>query len=206
MTLGWTYLDGSLVKKFFSALKDWRRGYRELHFSIRGRADIISTETIVSAFGLPSMLFLKPNLHLNHNRFFEDCTYTSTSGILVADATLSALSIMAHLDTLQKLFVSIDSRIDARLNFVTPIDTNLEVDGNTEVIVAHETMPILQTSSDVAAKIFTSTIDIPNSTGQVDGEIFIHATDTSVDIIIRDDPSMVQVVGKAVTPIVEITN
>ena len=34
----------------------------------------------------------------------------------VADATLSALSIMAHLDTLQKLFVSIDSRIDARLS------------------------------------------------------------------------------------------
>ena len=34
----------------------------------------------------------------------------------VADATLSALSIMAHLDTLQKLFVSIDSRIDAHLS------------------------------------------------------------------------------------------
>ena len=76
----------------------------------------------------------------------------------VTDATLSALSIMAHLDTLQKLFVSIDSRIDARLSkmetqmddltfcvqqvtsliipsrqrgdFITPIDTNLEVDGN----------------------------------------------------------------------------
>ena len=104
-----------------------------------------------------------------------------------------------------------------RGDFITPIDTNLEVDGNTtEVIdsgsntraptVAHETMPILQTSGDATTKIFTLIIDIPYSTGQVDGEIFIHATDTSVDIIIRDDPFMVQVVGKAVTPIVEITN
>ena len=103
-----------------------------------------------------------------------------------------------------------------RGDFVTPIDTNLKVNGSTEVIgsgsdtrapiVAHETMPILQTSGDAATKIFTSTIDIPDSTGQVDGEIFIHASDTSVDIIIRDDPFMVQVVGKAVTPIVEITN
>ena len=103
-----------------------------------------------------------------------------------------------------------------RGDFVTPIDTNLEVDGNTKVIgsgsnnraltVAHETMPILQTSSDAATKIFTSTIDIPDSTGQVDGEIFIHTTDTGVDIIIKDDPPMVQVGGEAVTPIVEITN
>ena len=58
-------------------------------------------------------------------------------------------------------------------------------------IVAHETMPILQTSGDAVTKIFTSTINILDSTGQVDGEIFIHATNTSVDIIIRDDPSMV---------------
>ena len=42
------------VREFFSTLKDWRRGYRKLHFSIRRRADIISTETIVAAFGLPS--------------------------------------------------------------------------------------------------------------------------------------------------------
>ena len=85
-----------------------------------------------------------------------------------------------------------------RGDLVIPTDTNLEVDGSTEVIssssntraltVAHETMPILQTSGDSATKIFTSTIDIPNSVGQVDGEIFISATDTSVDIIIRDDP------------------
>ena len=62
-----------------------------------------------------------------------------------------------------------------RGDFVTPIDANLEVDGNTKVIgsgsntraltVAHETMPILQTSSDAATKIFTSTINIPDSTG-----------------------------------------
>ena len=58
-------------------------------------------------------------------------------------------------------------------------------------IVAHETMPILQTSGAAAAKICTSTIDIPDSAGQVDVEIFIRATDTGVDIIIRDDPPMV---------------
>ncbi|RVW30056.1 hypothetical protein CK203_113456 [Vitis vinifera] len=162
----------------------------------------------------------------------------------VVDATLSTLSIMARLDTLQVLFVSMDSCIDARLrkmetqmddltfsvqqltsliipsrqriDFVTPTDTNLEVDGRIEVIgsssntrvpiVAYETMPILQTSGDATTKIFTLTIDIPDSAGQVDGEIFIHATDTSVDIIIRDDPPIVQVVGEAVTPIIEITN
>ncbi|KAL6341193.1 hypothetical protein AAG906_032309 [Vitis piasezkii] len=45
----------------------------------------------------------------------------------VADATPSTLSIMAHLNTLQELFVSMDSRIDACLT-----DTNLEVDGGTE--------------------------------------------------------------------------
>ena len=52
-------------------------------------------------------------------------------------------------------------------------------------------MPILQTSGAAAAKICTSTIDIPDSAGQVDVEIFIRATDTGVDIIIRDDPPMV---------------
>ncbi|KAJ9672610.1 hypothetical protein PVL29_026007 [Vitis rotundifolia] len=121
--------------------------------------------------------------------------------------------------------MSIDSRIDARLS---KMETQMDdltfsvqqltylIDGSIRVIgsssdakaptIAHETMPILQTSSDAATKIFTSTIDIPDSTRQVDGEIFIHATDTSVDIIIRDDPPMVQVAGEAVTPIVEITN
>ena len=102
----------------------------------------------------------------------------------VSDGTSSTLSIMARLDTLQELFMSIDSHIDAHLSkmetqmddltfsvqqltslvipsrqrgyFVTPTDTSLEVDGDTEVIgsgsnirapiVAHETMPILQTS------------------------------------------------------------
>ena len=103
-----------------------------------------------------------------------------------------------------------------RGDFVTPIDTNLEVDGNTNVIgsgsntraltVAHETMPILQTSGAAAAKICTSTIDIPDSAGQVDVEIFIRATDTGVDIITRDDPPMVQDVGEVITPIVEITD
>ena len=101
-----------------------------------------------------------------------------------------------------------------RENFVTPVDTSLQIDGGTYVIgssfntraptVAHETMSILQISGDVAAKIFTSTIDIPDSEGQVDGEIFICATDTGVDIIIRDDPPMVQDVGEVITPIVEI--
>ncbi|RVX22749.1 hypothetical protein CK203_008346 [Vitis vinifera] len=45
----------------------------------------------------------------------------------VADAIPSTLSIMAHLNTLQELFVSMDSRIDACLT-----DTNLEVDGGPE--------------------------------------------------------------------------
>ena len=54
-------------------------------------------------------------------------------------------------------------------------------------------MPILQTLlGDVATKIFTSTIDIPDFARQVNGEIFICATNTGVDIIIRDDPPMVQ--------------
>ena len=147
----------------------------------------------------------------------------------VADATSSTLLIMARLDTLQELFVSMDSRIDARLSkmetwmdnltfsvqqltswtipsrqrgdFVTPADTSLKVDGGIEVIgsgsntrtstVAHETMPILQTSGAVR---------------QVDGEIFIRATDTGMDIIIWDDPPMVQDLGEAITPIVEITD
>ena len=103
-----------------------------------------------------------------------------------------------------------------RENFVTPVDTSLQIDGGTYVIgssfntraptVAHETMSILQISGDVAAKIFTSTIDIPDSEGQVDGEIFICATDTGVDIIIRDDPPMIQDVGKVITLIMEITD
>ncbi|RVW62725.1 hypothetical protein CK203_060338 [Vitis vinifera] len=92
----------------------------------------------------------------------------------VADATLSALSIMAHLDTLQKLFVSIDSRIDACL----------KVDGNTNVIGSGSNTRALT----------------------VDDVIFIHTTDSGVDIIIKDDPPMVQVGGEAITPIVEITN
>ncbi|KAJ9697334.1 hypothetical protein PVL29_009231 [Vitis rotundifolia] len=103
-----------------------------------------------------------------------------------------------------------DSRIDACLSKMeTQMDdytffvqqlTSL-VDGGTKVIgfgsdttaltVVHETMPILQTSGAVATKICTSTIDIPDSAKQVDGEIFIRATNTSVDILIRDDPPMV---------------
>ena len=68
-----------------------------------------------------------------------------------------------------------------REDFVTTIDTSLEVDGGAEVIgsdsdtrpstLSHETMPILQTPGDVVGEIFTPTIDIPDSTGQVDGEI-----------------------------------
>lgn len=120
----------------------------------------------------------------------------------VVNAIPSTLSIMAHLDTLQELVVSMDSCIDACLirmetrmddliffiqqlgslvipprqigDFVTLADTRLEVDGGIEVIgfgsetrapkVAQETMPILQTLlGDVAAKIFTSTIDFPDS-------------------------------------------
>ena len=100
-------------------------------------------------------------------------------------------------------------------DFVTLVDTRLEVDGGTEVIgfgfetraskVAQETMPILQTLlGDVAAKIFTQTIDIPDFARQVDGEIFIRATNTGMDIIIKDDPPMVQDANEVVTPIVEI--
>ncbi|KAJ9678166.1 hypothetical protein PVL29_022909 [Vitis rotundifolia] len=118
-----------------------------------------------------------------------------------------------------------DSEIDARLSKIeTRVDdltfsvqqlTSL-VDGGTKVIssgsntrapkIAHETMPILQTLGDAATKIFTSTIDIPDFVGQVDDEIFIHAPDTGVDIIIRGDPPMVQDAREAITPIVEITN
>uniref|UniRef100_F6HCR8 Uncharacterized protein n=1 Tax=Vitis vinifera TaxID=29760 RepID=F6HCR8_VITVI len=47
------YFYAASLREFFSTLEDWREGYRELHFSIRGRADIISTETIAAAFGLP---------------------------------------------------------------------------------------------------------------------------------------------------------
>ena len=48
------YFYVSSVREFFSTLEDWRVGYREPHFSIRERADIISIETIAAAFGLPS--------------------------------------------------------------------------------------------------------------------------------------------------------
>ena len=48
------YFYVASVREFFSILKNWRWGYRELRFSIRGWADIISTENIVVAFGLPS--------------------------------------------------------------------------------------------------------------------------------------------------------
>ena len=58
-------------------------------------------------------------------------------------------------------------------DLVTWVDTSLEVDGSTKVIgfgfdiraptIAHETMPILQTLSDAVARIFMSTIDIPDS-------------------------------------------
>ena len=72
------------------------------------------------------------------------------------------------------------------------------------LIVAHETMPILYTLSDATTKIFTLTIDIPDSAGQVDGEIFIQATDTGVDIIISEDHLIVQDGGEVVTAILEI--
>ena len=65
-------------------------------------------------------------------------------------------------------------------------------------------MPILYTLSDATTKIFTSTIDILDYVGQVDGEIFIRATDTGVDIIISDDHLIVQDGGEVVTPILEI--
>ncbi|RVW19189.1 hypothetical protein CK203_093860 [Vitis vinifera] len=89
----------------------------------------------------------------------------------VVDATLSTLSIMANLDTLQELFVSMNSRIDARLSKMeTQMDdlTFYVIGSGSDTrapIVAHETMPILQTSGDAATKIFTSTINIPDSTG-----------------------------------------
>ena len=65
-------------------------------------------------------------------------------------------------------------------------------------------MSILYTLSDATTKIFTSTIDIPNSAGQVDGEIFIQAIDTGVDIIISEDHLIVQDGGEVVTAILEI--
>ena len=47
------YFYAASLREFFSTLEDWRGGYRELYFSIRGRASIISTETIFAAFALP---------------------------------------------------------------------------------------------------------------------------------------------------------
>ena len=101
-----------------------------------------------------------------------------------------------------------------RRNYVTQANASLKVDGFSKVIgfgsntkaliVAHETMSILYTLSDATTKIFTSTIDILDYVGQVDGEIFIRATDTGVDIIISDDHLIVQDGGEVVTPILEI--
>nr|CAN60241.1 hypothetical protein VITISV_018141 [Vitis vinifera] len=152
------------VREFFSTLKDWRRGYRKLHFSIRRRADIISTETIVAAFGLPS--FTHP------------------------EAQFAPQS--------RPVFFRI-----ARI--LAPWGTHYR-SAITRLEMPHTLWFVDQISGDVAAKIFTSTIDIPDSEGQVDGEIFICATDTGVDIIIRDDPPMVQDVGKVITLIMEITD
>ncbi|KAJ9703055.1 hypothetical protein PVL29_004710 [Vitis rotundifolia] len=98
-----------------------------------------------------------------------------------------------------------DSHIDARLGRMETQmdDLTFFIDGFSKVIgfgfntraltIAHETMPIPYTLSDAATKIFTSTIDILDSTGQVDGEIFIQAINTGVD----DG-------GEVVTPILEI--
>ena len=48
------YFCVASVRESFSTLENWKEGYQELHFSIRGRADIFSTKTIVTAFGLSS--------------------------------------------------------------------------------------------------------------------------------------------------------
>ena len=48
------YFYAASVREFFSTLEDWRGGYQELNFYIRERANILSTETIVIAFSLPS--------------------------------------------------------------------------------------------------------------------------------------------------------
>ncbi|RVW32850.1 hypothetical protein CK203_107188 [Vitis vinifera] len=299
------------VREFFSTLEDWRGGYRELHFSIRGRADIISSDTIATAFGLPSSAppearfapqsrpafpriarILAPQgtrcrsaitrLEMPQILWFVDQasggvllnsswipsfifsegegetvsfssklshSFASIALILLApswtsvtpslivvwlltlmllisgfgasyfssttsfgcpeptvpistpavpvsdlprpsqpqvvDATSSTLSIMARLDTLQELFVSMDSRIDARLNreeiLFTPADTSLEVDGGHRDIRLPARNRLMVRSSFVRLTlVWTSLFGMT--------------------------PPMVRDLGEAITPIVEITD
>ncbi|KAL6325998.1 hypothetical protein AAG906_038490 [Vitis piasezkii] len=93
----------------------------------------------------------------------------------VTKATPSTLSIMAHLDTLQELFVSMDSRIDAHLSKMeTRMDdltfsiqqlTSMVIGSGSDTrapTVAHETMPILQTSGDDGGEAVTPILEITN--------------------------------------------
>ncbi|RVW25630.1 hypothetical protein CK203_104947 [Vitis vinifera] len=205
------------VREFFSTLKDWRRGYRKLHFSIRRRADIISTETIVAAFGLPS--FTHPEAQFapqSRPVFFRIARilapwgthYRSAITRLEMPHTLWRMveSSLTH-HGYHHLFFSKESPLPPTPTFDTrfpvfpiplppPLSSALE--------------PAIPISTPVVSELFVSMdshIDARlNSEGQVDGEIFICATDTGVDIIIRDDPPMVQDVGKVITLIMEITD
>ena len=64
------YFYADSVREFFSTLEDWRKGYRELHFSIIGWADIISIETIAATFGLPSSAPLEDRFALQSRPVF----------------------------------------------------------------------------------------------------------------------------------------
>ncbi|RVW22511.1 hypothetical protein CK203_108931 [Vitis vinifera] len=72
----------------------------------------------------------------------------------VVDATPSTLSIMACLDTLQELFVSMDSHIDARLRLTPPM-----VQGASEVVTPiveitdQATTPMLEDIAQVATPV-----------------------------------------------------
>ena len=48
------YFCAASVWELFYTFEDWKWAYWELHFSIKGWVDIISTEIIVVAFGLAS--------------------------------------------------------------------------------------------------------------------------------------------------------
>ncbi|KAL6345783.1 hypothetical protein AAG906_017535 [Vitis piasezkii] len=162
------YFYVASVREFFSTLDDWRRGYREIARILTPRGT--HCRSAITRLEMPHILC--STHHGYHHLFFSEesplpptPTFDTSLPVLPISLPPPLSSAPEHVvpistPAVPELFVSMDSRIDARL-------------------------------SDAV---------------QVDGEIFIHATDTGVDIIIRDDPPMVQDVGEAFTPIVEITD
>ncbi|KAL6332909.1 hypothetical protein AAG906_019914 [Vitis piasezkii] len=181
------YFYAASVREFFSTLEDWRgeiarilapqgtrcrlaitllempqilwrvvesrsthHGYHHLFFHKMKEKQLASSPSYL--IPLPRPLPSTPtfNMSLPVLPIYLPPPFSSAPELAVPISTLAV----------PELFVSMDSRIDARLSVV----------------------------------------------GQVDGEIFICATDTGMDIIIWDDPPMVQDLGEAITPIVEITD